>query len=260
MTNDLAHQYRDGRNLNARMKLHRQFTPPGEDIWDFVWSRYRFADTDRVCEVGAGTGAFWCHQAARMSRASLILTDLSVGMLAELQQNMSPSWQACFARATAEALPFASNSMTVGLAHFMLYHVVNKAAALRELRRVVSSPDGWIGVILNHPDATRRIFNLMLEVDGSLEIPASDAERFHTDAGFSLLQQHFDEIEQHQYRCEMAITDPALVAGYAQSSERVQVLGLTDSYWREYRRRVADEIERTGAFSVTKGSTIFVCR
>ncbi|MFN2588086.1 MAG: class I SAM-dependent methyltransferase [Actinomycetota bacterium] len=97
-------------------------------------------DARRVLDVGCGVGALLDDLAAAAPAATVAGIDLSPGML-----RFAPSR---YGRAVMDAtqMGFASGSFDVITMCFMLFHVGDPAAALRDAARV-AQPGGWIGVI-----------------------------------------------------------------------------------------------------------------
>lgn len=103
-------QYRTSDNLDARIELHRRFSPHGGDFWDFVWQRYDFSAVRSLLEVGCGSGSFWLHPTCRPpAETAVTLTDYSRGMLAKAEEKLTGAGiQAEFRVADVDVLPFES--------------------------------------------------------------------------------------------------------------------------------------------------------
>lgn len=80
----------------------------------------------RLLDLGAGGGAFAAAVAARHPRCLVI----------GVEPSRAAAWPGVV-RARAEALPLADRAVDVAVAISVIRHVVDRAAALRELRRVV---------------------------------------------------------------------------------------------------------------------------
>ena len=98
----------------------------------------------RSLEIGAGTGYFSLNllQAGIVRHA--VCTDISPGMLAELEANARRLGLAVETAASdAEALPFDDESFDLVLGHAVLHHLPDLRAALGEFRRVLR-PGGTV--------------------------------------------------------------------------------------------------------------------
>ena len=95
---------------------------------------------ERVLDVGCGTGIVAREVASRLAAtATVTAVDLSTNMLAAARavaagEGLTIEW----CEGNAEQLPFRDNAFDLVLCQFALMFVVDKAAALSEMRRVVS--------------------------------------------------------------------------------------------------------------------------
>ena len=95
---------------------------------------------ERVLDVGCGTGIVAREVASRLAAtATVTAVDLSTNMLAVARavaagEGLTIEW----CEGNAEQLPFRDNAFDLVLCQFALMFVVDKAAALSEMRRVVS--------------------------------------------------------------------------------------------------------------------------
>ena len=139
MTYDLATQYRDAGNLNARIALHARFStnPYGWMRWAF--EQMRLAPGERILEVGAGPATTWQKNLGRVPPGcDITLTDLSPGMVEAAEQNLRGSYPHFKVQvANVESLPFGDAGYDVVVANHMLYHVPDLAKGLSEIRRVL---------------------------------------------------------------------------------------------------------------------------
>jgi len=252
----MSDQYATSKNLDARAAIHHRFTPEGKDLWDLVWHHYNFKTGQSVLDVGCGTGVFWTHPAAKPCDIDTTLVDASPGMIEAVKKNLAgTAWNPKFEVADAQNLPFADRSFDVVLAHFMLYHVSDKARALDEFKRIARD---WVGIVLVGAENMHRIYDAMTATDASVTVPPSDGDKFNSDVGVVLINKHFSSVDPHLYELEMRVTDTDMVVAYAQSTQASQ--GLPDSFWSAYRDNIQNEVNQIGYFSVTKSAALFLCR
>lgn len=102
------------------------------------------AHAERILEVAAGTGVVSHHlvQALRPG-ATLVVTELQEGMLQVARSRLADDPRVECRQADALALPFADHSFHVVVCQFGLMFFADKAAGLREMRRVLT-PDGTL--------------------------------------------------------------------------------------------------------------------
>ena len=254
-------QYQSTENLDARILLHRRFTPPGKDMWDFVWDNYAFKKTDQVLEVGCGTGEFWTHPDRLIAPdMPVFLTDRSFGMVEHTRRRLESLFNAAhFGVAEAEALPYSSNRFRVVLAHFMLYHVADKQQALREFNRVLIEK-GWVGIILLGPASMASISNRILRMNPDINLVPSDAAVFNADTADPVIRSVFPVVSRYDYKYTMRVDDPDIILNYAQSMPSIQKLNLDDAFWGKYRDSVLSDIMGHGSFDVAKSCSLFICQ
>jgi len=252
-------RYATSKNLDARIALHRAYTPPGKDFWDFAWAHYDFLEVDRLLEVGCGSGAFWTHEAQRLSGSiDLVLSDKSRGMLDSARANLVEAGiKAYYQVSEVEKLPFESAAFDAVLAQFMLYHTSSQGGALREIQRVLKK-GGWAGIVLTQPGHMDEIFRVMRQLDPA-SIPVFNSGRFTSEEGARLLQSEFGDVQRHHYELQMRVTDAEMLARYAESSVGGLVT-LPASYWDDYLNVVGKVISSNGYFAVNKKCALFICR
>ncbi|HJW21013.1 MAG TPA: class I SAM-dependent methyltransferase [Candidatus Limnocylindrales bacterium] len=115
--------------------------PAAEALLDRLGSE---PETDvRILDVGTGTGTLALLALERWPRATVAGVDASDAMLelaaAEAERRLASESRARFERlaAVADHLPFASGTFDLAVSSFVLQLVPNRAAALREIRRIL---------------------------------------------------------------------------------------------------------------------------
>lgn len=256
-----AQQYTSARNLDARIALHRRFTPVGQDVLDFLWTRYVFTGEPRILDIGCGTGEFWLSAAAHLPNGGqLTLADRSIGMISRTRLSLHAlPIDKRLVVADLTTLPFEGTVFDVTLAHFMLYHASDKVRALHELKRV-AKPQGWLGIVLTAHANMSRIVEKLVEAIPETTIVPSDAKVCNASTADPLIRSVFRSVRRDDYEYTMNVTDPSYVVAYAKSLSSLQAAKLTTDQWQRYTAAVSDEIRTRGAFDVVKSSSLFLCR
>jgi ubiquinone/menaquinone biosynthesis C-methylase UbiE len=85
----VARQYRDASNLDARAQLHDRFSTNKLGWHRWVFDRFRCPADSRILELGCGAGLLWTRNRERIpSGWDLVLSDLSPGMLDEARKRL----------------------------------------------------------------------------------------------------------------------------------------------------------------------------
>ena len=257
-------QYKDSKNLNARIELHRRFsTNP------VTWSRWAFDQLlvlldrssdrpQRLLELGAGAGTLWAANYRRIPRHwKIVLSDFSSGMLADANRAIpAPAGTFDLLLADAHDIPFEALSFDAVIANHMLYHVANRPKALREIQRVLH-PDG---VLLASTIGNRHL----REIDEWLRRFGVDqrywgvaaTQAFSLENGRDQLAAVFDHVEERRYEDSLRVTEVEPVIAYILSMRAGSQ--LPENATAQLRHELEAQIAAHGALHITKDSGLFV--
>ncbi|MGH7310938.1 MAG: class I SAM-dependent methyltransferase [Candidatus Rokuibacteriota bacterium] len=131
-------------------EVDRRFAP----VVDNVIARARLEAGQRVLDLGTGTGAV-AERAAQLvgPTGHVIAVDLSPDMLRLAQQRMAARGLTVDLReGRAERLPTGDRAFDVALASLSLMYVIDRAAAARELARVLRPQGRLVAAVWAGPD------------------------------------------------------------------------------------------------------------
>ena len=251
-------QYADDRNLAARQRLW-QYQSPYFDIVSWVLDLAQVEPARRVLDVGCGNGLYL--KALRKRHAPAVGIDLSAGMLAAAAHP-------AVVNGDVVALPVRDGSFDVVLAPHMLYHVADRARAIRELRRVLA-PRGVLVAVTNGARHGHPLHQLIEQAadprKGGWRLPGRAADAFSAENAAAQLEAVFGLVTcvRPGVAPPVLIRDAAVAADY--------VASLADSYagyaprpWPEIvdgvRRAVQQVIDAEGVFRISGDPAAFVCR
>jgi len=250
-------QYADDRNLHARQRLW-QHQVPFFDVVGWVLGLVGLSPGMRVLDVGCGNGQYLCVLAGQPVRTAGC--DLSIGML------RSAGHSALFC-ADVAALPVCSGAFDVLLAAHMLYHVPDRRAAARELRRVLA-PGGTCVAVTNGAEHLRPLRAIVEQaagqgVPGWRMEPATRA--FTAGNAAAQLGEAFISVTcvRPVHQAPVVIRDAAVAADYVTSWAdfyQDQVTRPWADVVAEVRQKVEAVINREGAFTVSGDLAASVCR
>jgi SAM-dependent methyltransferase len=217
-------QYGTDAQLAARQSIY-QFQQPRIDLAPAVLRLAGLDGTETVADVGCGNGIYLAELARRGHRGRLLGVDLSTGMLRAARSGAGP---AGLVAGDAAALPVAGNVADVTLAPHMLYHVPDRPAAVRELRRI-TRPGGQVLVVLNAADHVAELTELAVSAAAEIGLPrdTSLAEiradgGVDLDTGARLLAAQFDSVQLHEFTAELVVPGPEPILDYIASMRLVQ--------------------------------------
>ena len=158
-------------------------------------------------------------------------------------------------------LPFDSAVFDVALAPHMLYHVPDVAAAICELRRVVT-PGGAVIVTTNGPDDKAEVMRVLHQAAAR---PArtylKTDSRFLLDDAVVGLRRCFDDVRKVHIRTEILVPVAGPILAYVDSIRTAAEpsLGVEwDEMMARLRRLVESEIALSGTFRIWTHSGVVV--
>ena len=126
------------------------------ELRHYVLGRSRWSESQRVLEVGCGTGAVFADNAAAMGNGNstprLYGLDISASSLSVCRQHVPQAVVVC---GDAAALPFESARFEITYCHYLLLWLSEPVRALREMRRV-TEPSGYV-IAFAEPDYSARV-------------------------------------------------------------------------------------------------------
>jgi len=215
----LQQQYRDSSNFRKRSALVGKFSTNRYSWYRWVYDQFELSSRATVLELGCGPGSLWKHNLDRIpSGRNIVLSDFSPGMLRDSGRNLGMNRSRfSFCQLDAALLPFRVSCFDAVVANMMFYHVDDRAAALRDIRRILR-PEG-------HFYATTTGREYMRELNAAatriLQVPrhTPSAERFGLENGLEQLQSVFGQVEIRRYYNELRVTEVEPLIDYFVSME-----------------------------------------
>jgi SAM-dependent methyltransferase len=253
-------QYRTDANLAARQSVYA-YQRPRVDLASTVLDLAELTGSETVADIGCGNGIYLAELSRRGHAGRMLGADLSPGMLAMAR---AAAAGAAVTVADAARLPLADAVADVTLAPHMLYHVPDRLAAVRELRRI-TRPGGQLLVVLNGPGHTGELLDLLAAAAAELGLPeegVSDGYRgdqaLTLDRGAELLAQVFGSVQRHDFRSQLVLPSAEPVVGYAASMRYAQTLPDPAAFTAAVAQRI--RFGPDGTFRVTTHSGLLICR
>jgi ubiquinone/menaquinone biosynthesis C-methylase UbiE len=258
----LQSHYKDMSRLDARRQLHAKYSTNPHGFLAWVFEHLHLSSTCQVLEVGCGAGSLWLGNRHRIPAGwDITLSDLSAGMLAAAQHQLSPYDHAFrFVVQDAQALPFADGCFDAIIANHMLYHVPNRPAAYAECCRVLQ-PSGQLYAATNSRDNMRELDALVerfrhapAQGSGACR-PMNDSrlpQGFNLEHGAAELSQWFTTVTLHRYADALVVPEAEPLVAYVRSTRR-----LTEDELSRFQHHIEAVIAQHGPIHISKDVGMF---
>ena len=253
-------QYKDASNLNARIRLHVEFSTNKYGWFRWVFDQYELSAEARVLELGCGPGDLWHENIDRIPEDwEINLSDFSPGMLNQAREKLDyQSHPFNFEIIDAQSIPYEVDHFDMIIANHFLYHVPDRPKAISEIRRVLK-PGGRLyatTVGINHmkelPDLVARF-----DPDGPTFLKSEDIP-FTMENGADQLRKSFSKVEKRRYQDGLRITDADVLVDYAFSGMR---MGLDENRREDFAEFIKQEMaENDGVIVIEKDSGMFLAQ
>ena len=204
-------QYANANGLNVRILLHQKYSMATENYDEWIAKHYRILPGEKVLEVGCGTGSIWKNAQRYLPEgASLILTDLSEGMLEAARSAVPARQNILYEQADLQKLPYAAHSFDLVIANMMLYHVPDLERAMGEVARVLK-PEGRF---ICATSGENSVGNWLVDVLGAGDVRALS---FTLQNGEKQLRKFFGCVEMNRRQDALRVTNVDDLAAYVLS-------------------------------------------
>lgn len=250
----LRTQYATSANLDARIALHERFSTARENFHDWLFEHLALPPNARVLEIGCGSGAFWERVRPKIPLTwKIVLADFSFGMIETARARFESPVSGL--QGDAQAIPFVDASFDGVLANHMLYHVPNVPYALREMRRVLKR-GGCLYAATNGETHLRELREVVARLTG--HDMARGEHKFSLETGAVLLGGCFENVTRYDFEDALRVTGADALVAYVLSGAPFTFHSLAPEKIGAFREIVQNEIDRRGAFDITKSVGLFV--
>ena len=249
-------QYADGRNLDIRRRLHDLYSINPQPFPAWCWEQYSFVTHCRILELGCGTGAFWTDHAAQLpTNATLVLSDISEGMVQEAAANTAQHAHVSTQVIDIQHIPFPDDSFDVLMAHHMLYHVPDLPQAVDEMHRVLR-PGGILYSTTNGNNGMSGwLHNALQAFDPTLDA-FGERYAFALENGHEILARRFADVCMTEQPNGLRITHTQDLMDWLAST--ISMSGLAHVDWDKLYDYFEALRQTTGATNIPKRVGMFV--
>ena len=247
-------QYSTSKGLDIRLAFHDKYSTNKQGYGSWLVSNYDIRKGMKVLEVGCGTGALWRGRDDLIDKCdSLVLTDLSEGMLEKAEENLDEKHNVEYQVEDIQDLSFADDTFDVVIANAMLYHVPDLSKGLSEVRRVLKNGGVFYCATLGENNFVEKLAE-WFRLGGEEFNPNHN---FTMQNGAEKLYAVFDEVMPLFYNDSLHITETEDLVTYLHSLVSFKaVLDLPE-------QKIRDILEKhavSGAIDLPKDYGMFICR
>lgn len=258
MDQSLSMQYKNATNISARIRLHRDYSVNQEGWFPWLFSNLHLKPGMKILELGAGNGALWSQNIAKVSKnVTIVLSDISEGILADARKTIGDHPQFQYSVFNAQKIPFADNTFDLVIANHMLFYCDDIPKALQEVQRVLK-PGATFTCSTYSQKHMHEITDLVQSYNANIVLSSTNLyERFGLDNGRQILQPYFKDIVCHKYRDAIELSDSMPLISYILSCHGNQNSILLDHY-QDFKQYVDQQVE--DGFHITKDAGFFSCK
>ena len=258
MDQSLSMQYKNATNISARIRLHRDYSVNQEGWFPWLFSNLHLKPGMKILELGAGNGALWSQNIAKVSKnVTIVLSDISEGILVDARKTIGDHPQFQYSVFNAQKIPFADNTFDLVIANHMLFYCDDIPKALQEVQRVLK-PDAAFTCSTYSKRHMHEITDLVQSYNDNIVLSSTNLyERFGLDNGRQILQPYFKNIVCHKYRDAIELSDSMPIISYILSCHGNQNSILLDHY-QDFKQYVDQQVK--DGFHITKDAGFFSCK
>ncbi len=252
-------QYRGAEKLNARVRLHMDFSLNQYGWFQWVFDHYELPLGARILELGCGPADLWHQNTHRIpSSWEITLSDFSPGMLDQARRNLRDHPHAFeFRLIDVQDIPFEDGSYQAIIANHCLYHVPDRAKALAEIHRVLE-PQGCLFATTVGANHLREMDDLVDSFGlGTLDDFKNTQNPFTLENGGEQLKPWFLDIRLDRYPDALHVTETMPLVDYVFSTIR---RGLEETQREAFSTYIERRIAADGMIKITKDSGMFTAR
>lgn len=250
--NAVKKQYQNANNLNTRISIHDKYSTNKMEFGNWIYSNYSIPEGARILELGCGTATYWIER-IEIDKCSLILSDLSEGMLETAKNNLSNYKNIEYKIIDIQDIPYEDNSFDVVIANMMLYHVPDINKALAEVKRVLKND----GVFYAATYGEHGIIDYLSKLLSSCGIEDHTNKNFTLQNGKSILNPYFRSVERLEYKDSLEVTNVDDIVDYIYSLTSMSTLSNLN---REKIKSILLNKMENGILYIPKEYGMFICK
>ncbi len=252
----IAEDYKSSKNLEARIKLHKQCSIANQDWFSWLYNEIDFRSVNRLLEVGCGNGQLWKSGRPNLRNREIYLSDISEGMMDEVKLELGDDYS--YFVINCEQIPFQREQFDAVVANHVLFYLRDVDKGLSEIARVLKT-HGILYCSTYSGNHMREINELVHEFDASIVLSEDTLyENFGFENGQEILGRHFSYVQLRIHEDALVIKDASLLYEYIVScyGNQNEVIGARLA---ELKAFLEEKVAEKGEIRVTKEAGVFVC-
>ena len=255
--NRLRRQYQDASNINARIRLHRNYSVNPQGWFPWIFEQLELKPGMKVLELGCGDGTLWNVDRDKIpEQTEIVVSDISDGMLRDARRTIgADDSRFRFRVFDAGRIPYDKDAFDLVIANHVLFYCEDIPKVCKEVKRVLKLGGRFVCSTYGN-DHMREVSELVQKFDDRIVLAAKNLyERFGKENGEEILQKDFEKIEWRRYEDSLIVPEPEPLISYILSCHGNQGQYILDHY-KEFQSYVRKKTE--GGFHITKDAGIFV--
>ncbi len=249
-------QYRDSKNLDARVIIHQRFStnPYGWFIW--VFDRLLTLPKDaRILELGCGHANLWRENADRIPAGwKVTLSDLSSGMVDASWRNLVVTGRPFkFEEIDAQSIPYAAETFDAVVANHILYHLPDRPKGLSEIKRILK-PGGCLFASTVGEQHLKEMNEWISRISED-RLSVISHLPFLLETGADQLREYFVRVTMERYSDNLEVTEVDPVIAYIRSGFSSE--DIIEPKLVKLQQELESELAQNGKIFITKDSGLF---
>ncbi len=259
MEETLEKQFKNSKNINARIELHRRFSNNTQGWFQWIYKNLPLQAGMNVLETGCGNGQLWADNIELLpDNISIVLSDISSGMIRNAKNKLKEMPQVftyqCF---NFNEIPFSDESFDIVIANHVLFYAKDREKTLTEIHRVLKK-GGLFCCSTYGKNHLKEIELLVKEYDNRIalsEVKLYDI--FGLDNGALELSALFVTVNTLRHDDSLFVTEMQPLVDYIYSCHGNQMEYLTNQT-EDFERFIMKKLGKRG-ITITKDAGIFLC-
>lgn len=249
----VQNQYKNAENLNTRKSIHDKYSVNKQGFGNWIASYYQITEGMRILELGCGTGDMWKNNISLLNQCSLVLTDISEGMIETARNTLGDLHSITYKVVDIQEIPFESSSFDMVIANMMLFHVPDLKKGLSEVKRVLKKGGSFYCATYGEYGIVQYIAELLKPYG----VEEKTNKNFTLQNGKQILTPYFSSIEMQEYIDSLEVTNLDDMIDYLYSLPSMTSISNIS---RDVIKKVLEQNVVDGILKVPKEYGMFICK